>query len=336
MNQLRRLVLFLALVLATICPGVFGEQIPLRVHFLDVGQADCILIQTPNERNMLIDAGNNGDQEIILSYLERAEIKQLAVVVGTHPHEDHIGSMDTVINRFPVERVYLPKVTTTTETFASLLSALKQKGLSVKTAKAGVNIELDPALSIEFIAPNGGAYEELNDYSAVIKLTYKQVSFLFTGDAGVCSEREMMAKGTDLRVDLLKVGHHGSNTSTSRLFLEKVNPKHAVISVGAGNRYGHPDQEVINRLYRQQVEVHSTDEEGTIIAVSDGERIKIIPGSSRLCSVSPEETVVYITKSGRKYHQLGCRFLQKGSIPISLTKAQKSGYSPCGVCRPPQ
>lgn len=336
MSLLRRLVLALALVIASFCPEAYGDQYPLRVHFLDVGQADCILIQTPNQRSMLIDAGNNGDEELILSYLERGKIKELAVVVGTHPHEDHIGSMDAVINHFTVGRIYLPPVTTTTETFASLLSAIKGKGLSVNTAKAGVEIDLDPALSVKVIAPHGGSYDELNDYSVVIKLTYKRVSFLFTGDAEACSERRMVGEGTDLRADLLKVGHHGGATSTSRQFLAKVEPRYAVISVGAGNRYGHPDHKILDRLSRFQVEVHRTDEEGTILAVSDGESIKIMSASAAACSVAPDEIIVYITKSGGKYHQWGCGFLQNSSIPRSLQQAKKDGYTPCSACRPPQ
>lgn len=336
MSLLRRLALVLALVIASVCPATYGVQYPLRVHFLDVGQADCILIQTPNQRSMLIDAGNNGDEKFILSYLAQEKITELAVVVGTHPHEDYIGSMDAVINRFPVGRIYLPPVTTTTETFASLLSTIKRKGLNINTAKAGVEIDLDPALSVKIVAPHSGPYEELNDYSVVIKLTYNKVSFLFTGDAEASSERRMVAEGTDLQADLLKVGHHGGATSTSRQFLAKVKPRYAVISVGAGNKYGHPDREVLNRLSLSNVEVHRTDVEGTILAVSDGESIKIIPGKPTPCSVASDEIIVYITKSGRKYHQWGCRFLQNSAIPSSLLQVKKEGYTPCSACRPPQ
>ena len=336
MSLLRRLVLILALVIASFCPEASGDHYPLSVHFLDVGQADCILIQTPNQRSMLIDAGNNGDEEFVLSYLAQENIEELAVVVGTHPHEDHIGSMDAVIDRFSVGRIYLPPVVTTTETFASLLSAIKRKGLNINTAKAGVEIDLDPALSVKIVAPHSGPYEDLNDYSVVIKLTYNRVSFLFTGDAEASSERRMVTEGTDLQADLLKVGHHGSTTSTSKQFLARVKPKYAVISVGTGNRYGHPDREIINRLSRFQVEVHRTDEEGTILAVSDGESIKIIPGKPAPRSVVSDEIIVYITKSGRKYHQWGCGFLQNSAIPRTLQQAKKEGYMPCSACRPPQ
>ena len=143
-----------------------------------------------------------------------------------------------------------------------------------------MEIDLDPALSVKIVAPHSGPYEDLNDYSVVIKLTYNRVSFLFTGDAEASSERRMVTEGTDLQADLLKVGHHGSTTSTSKQFLARVKPKYAVISVGTGNRYGHPDREIINRLSRFQVEC-TERMKGTILAVSDGESIKIIPGNGR-------------------------------------------------------
>jgi len=337
MNPLRRLILILALVLAIFGAVVYAAAQPqLTVHFLDVGQADSILIQTPNGENMLIDAGNNGDEDFILSYLERLHINRLAVVVGTHPHEDHIGSMDAVIEGFEIGRVYLPKVTTTTRTFASLLAAIKDKGLRITTAKAGMSIELDSALSVEILAPTNESYEELNDYSVVVKLTYDRVAFLFTGDAETSSENAMLVQGTDLQADLIKIAHHGSDTSTSRQFLARVNPKFAVISVGVDNRYAHPGRETLLRLNESEVEVYRTDLLGTIIAVSDGKTIEINQEPVALEKYSPSQTIVYITQTGSKYHQAGCRFLGKSRILIPLSEAKQKGYTPCGVCHPPQ
>lgn len=251
-----------------------SESVPaLKVHFLDVGQADCILIQSPSGYNALIDAGNNADADFITSYLDNLNIKRLDAVIGTHPHEDHIGSLDTVIRRYDIGQVYMPKVTTTTKTFEDVLLAIQEKSLTINTAKAGVSINLDPKVHAQFMAPNSNYYDDLNDYSAVLKLKYGTISFLFTGDAEIISENEMLAAGHNLSADVLKVGHHGSDSSTTEAFLKKVSPKYAVISVGAGNSYGHPAPIILDRLKTYNVEIFRTDQHGTIIATSDGETI---------------------------------------------------------------
>lgn len=201
-------------------------------------------------------------------------IDTIDAVVGTHPHEDHIGGLDAVINSFNIGKIYMPKVSHTTKTFEDVLNAIDNKGLKVTTAFAGTNIEVDPDLKIEILAPNSHTYDEINNYSAVVKLTYKNTSFLFTGDAESVSEQEMISKGYDLKADVLKVGHHGSATSTTAQFLKKVSPDYVVISVGKDNRYGHPDNLVLNRLKTFGVEIFRTDEYGTVIATSDGETIK--------------------------------------------------------------
>lgn len=247
---------------------------PLQVHFLDVGQAECILIKTPEQKVILIDAGKNVHEDTVVSYIKSQGINTIDVVVGTHPHEDHIGGLDAVINSFNINKVFMPKVSHTTKTFEDVLNAIKNKDLKVTTAFAGTNIEVDTSLKIEILAPNSDSYDNINNYSAVIKLTYNNTSFLFTGDAESISEQEMTSKGYDLKADVLKVGHHGSATSTTALFLKKVDAKYAIISVGKDNSYGHPDNLVLNRLKTFGVEVFRTDEVGTIIAISDGETIK--------------------------------------------------------------
>ena len=245
----------------------------LKVHYLDVGQADCILIQTPSKKNMLIDAGNNEDSATILSYLKALNIKKIDILIGTHPHEDHIGSMDTVIKSFDIGAIYMPKVSTTTKTFEDVLLAIKAKGLKVTTATAGIKIEIDPKLRIEMLAPNSSKYDDLNNYSAAIKVIYGKTSFLFDGDAEDISEKEMLAKNYDLKADVLKIGHHGSNSSTTPAFLKAVSPKYAIISVGKGNDYGHPTKATIDKLASAKVQVYRTDLNGTIIATSNGDTI---------------------------------------------------------------
>lgn len=160
----------------------------MKVHFLDVGQADCILIQE-GKNFALIDAGNNADAPQIISYLKNQKVSRLNLVVGTHPHEDHIGSLDAVINAFQIDKVVMPKVTTTTKTFLDVLSAIKNKGLKITSPKPGDVYQLGQA-KLTVLAPNNSHYDNLNDYSVVIKLNYGNTSFLFTGDAGAVSETE--------------------------------------------------------------------------------------------------------------------------------------------------
>lgn len=246
----------------------------LTVHFIDVGQADSILI-TMKDAAMLIDAGNNEDSQLVVDYIKDRGITALDYVVATHPHEDHIGGMDAVINAFEVKSIIMPRVESTTKTFEDVLEAISNKGLKVTPPVPGTKYPLGEA-EFTILAPNSEAYEDTNDYSVVIKLQYGATSFLFTGDAGFESEEEMLEKGYDLRADLLKVAHHGSRYSTSMEFLEAVQPKIAVISVGEDNDYGHPAPETLQRLRQAGAEIYRTDESGTIIATSDGKAIEML------------------------------------------------------------
>lgn len=247
----------------------------LKVHFIDVGQADCILVQMPNDQNMLIDAGNNNDGNTVVNYLRKSGVHKIDYFIGTHPHADHIGGMDTVIKNFNTGKVYMPKVTNNTKTYEDVLKAIQVKGLTITPAKAGLQIVNNDGLSAVMLAPNATAYKDLNDYSAVIKVSFDQVSFLFTGDAQEQSELEMLASSRVVspRADVLKVGHHGSNSSTTPGFLRAVNPKYAVISVGAGNDYGHPHQKILQRL--NGVKIYRTDLDGTIVFTTNGKDINV-------------------------------------------------------------
>lgn len=247
----------------------------LRIHFIDVGQADSILIQTPQGKNILVDAGNNDDGPLVTGYLAKLGVKKLEAVVGTHPHEDHIGGLDEVIMKLPVKKVYLPKKTANTKAFEDLLLAVKAMQLKVTTAKAGVKVALDSAVKAEFLAPNSDTYEDLNEYSGVLKITYGKTSFLLTGDAESVSEKEMLEKGCDLKANLLKVGHHGSRSASKESFLTAVAPQVAIISVGKGNDYRHPHTQVLKRLKKLNVQVYRTDELGTIVVTSDGKKLAI-------------------------------------------------------------
>lgn len=246
----------------------------LSVHYIDVGQADCIYIKAPGGKVMLIDAGNNGDSDTIIKYLKNQGVSKIDILVGTHPHEDHIGSMSEVIDTFDIGKFYMPKVTTTTKTYKDVINSAKSKNLSIDTASKGIILDLGQEVQAKMLAPVSSKYDELNDYSAVIKLVYKNTSFLFTGDAGEVSEKEMIKNKEDLSATVLKVGHHGSSTSTTSEFLNLVNPKYAVISVGKVNDYGHPAASTVNRLEKKGIKIFRTDESGTIIAASDGNNVK--------------------------------------------------------------
>ncbi|NLB18954.1 MAG: MBL fold metallo-hydrolase [Syntrophomonadaceae bacterium] len=247
----------------------------LVVHFLDVGQADSILIELPNQEIMLIDAGNNDDGPMVEAYLTELGISTIHYLIGTHPHEDHIGGLDDIIKSFDIGTVYMPRVAHTTGTYQDVLQAIKDKGLKVKSARANLSIIDTSDLQIQMIAPVSSEYNDLNQYSAVIKISYYDQSFLFAGDAGWESEQEMMDSGMNLQADVIKVGHHGSRYSTSADFLQAVGPELAVITCGAGNDYNHPHRQTITRLSQADVQVLRTDQRGTIIISSDGKDLQV-------------------------------------------------------------
>lgn len=285
----------------------------LKVHFLDVGQADSILLQLPNNETMLIDAGNNTDGDMVVNYIRSQGLKKLDYLIGTHPHEDHIGGLDDVIKSLKIGQIYMPNVTHTTKTFEDVLLAVKSKNKKITSAKAGVTIIDEPECQAYFLSPAHDNYEELNYWSAVIKLDYKNTSFLFMGDAEEINEFEILARSSiQPFANVLKVGHHGSHSSTTEPFLTAVNPDYAVISVGQGNNYGHPSPIVLNCLQEHDIKVYRTDKQGTIIATSDGENIQFdtdpikpkIPSSENTSSVQIigvdlQDEIVLIKNTGQ-------------------------------------
>ncbi|MGG3278773.1 ComEC/Rec2 family competence protein [Paenibacillus solani] len=245
----------------------------LQVFYLDVGQGDSTLIRTPKGQHILIDGGDNHKGDVVVGYLKQLGVKSLDAIIATHPDADHIGGLDTVIDAIPVKSVYAPRVSHTTNTYKDFLLAVKNSGLKIKTAKAGLILPLD-GITAEFVAPVAEYGKDLNAWSAVLRVQHGNTSFLFTGDAESKSEADMLKNPKLLKADVLKVGHHGSDTSTSQKFLDAVNPKYAVISAGKDNKYGHPKAAIINRLKRAKVTVYRTDTQGTITAISDGKNIK--------------------------------------------------------------
>lgn len=245
----------------------------MLVHYIDVGQGDCILIQV-NNKNLLIDSGPKSDKKQCLNYLSSLKIDKLDYVIATHPHEDHIGNMADVINDYNILAFYAPKVTSTTKTFEKMVEALKANNLKINVIKKGTNsIDLGENTKVTVFSPTKDSDDNLNNYSPVIKIEYGNTSFLFTGDAEKGVENEILANNENLSADVLKVGHHGSSTSTSEPFLKKINPSIGVISVGQDNTYNHPNEDTIKRLTDNKVTVYRTDKDGTVIISSDGSTI---------------------------------------------------------------
>lgn len=277
-------------------------------------------------------------------------------MIATHSHEDHIGSLDTVIKTFDIGQVVMPKESSNTQTFRDVMTAIANKGLKPIEAKAGVKLDMGWELYAELLAPNSSGYDDINDYSAVLRIVYGKNSFLFTGDAETQSESEMLRLGSQLKVDVFKVGHHGSKTSSTAAFLKLVGPKYAVISVGKGNSYGHPTGEALDRLGSVGATIYRTDESGTIVCESDGETITFktlgssiqprapssVPAAAVIpAAVAPSQSnnqgvTVYGTATGAKYHADGCRYLAKSKVPMTLGAAKSNGLTPCSICNPPQ
>ncbi|PKG24396.1 ComEC/Rec2 family competence protein [Niallia nealsonii] len=244
----------------------------LTIHFIDVGQGDSIYIQTPNGDNIIIDGGNKDGSDVV-SYLKKQKVKNIAVLISTHPDADHVGGLDEVLESFNVKSVYAPKVSHTTQAYKDFLNAVKKEGLKIKTAQKGVKLSLK-GVTATFVAPvKTYSKSDLNDWSAVLRLVYNKKSFLFTGDAEFKSETDMIKSKETLKADVIKVGHHGAKTSTSAEFLKAVKPTYSVISVGKKNSYGHPTSDTLKRLKNSKVKVFRTDKQGTIIATSDGKTI---------------------------------------------------------------
>ena len=242
----------------------------LTVHFIDVGQADCALLECAG-KFMLIDGGNVADSSLVVSYLQKVGVEQLEAVICSHAHEDHVGGLPGVLAVFPTKAVYAPTNTYSSKCFDDFLYYTDQQRLSVTIPSPGDHIALGDA-TVTVLGPTK-SYPDPNNTSLILRVDFGDTRFLFTGDMETVAENDLLDAGADVKADVLKVGHHGSNTSTGYRFLREVDPEFAVISVGKNNTYGHPHEEPMSRLHDAEVTVYRTDKMGTVLAVSDGKSI---------------------------------------------------------------
>ena len=249
----------------------------LQFHFIDVGQGDSSLIITPKGKTILIDAGDEAHAKKVLSYVREQGIEKLDLVIATHPDADHIGGMDKVIKNFDIDVFAMPDVSAKTNQYKQIQRELKAKKMKTTRLYQGDEVQIDDDIDFEILSPvKGKKYDDTNEYSIVAKIVYKDTSFILMGDATMENEVDIINNVLDIDIDVLKLGHHGSSTSSSDYFITKTSPKIAIISCGKNNKYGHPHQEVMRVLKKHGVTPYRTDEMGDIVITSDGKEIKYI------------------------------------------------------------
>lgn len=244
----------------------------LEVHFIDVGQGDCILVLCDGHA-MLIDAGDNSKGTTVQFYLQKRGIETLDYVVGTHPHADHIGGLDVIITKFDCGKIIMPEYATDKKTYRDVIDAMEYRSYEKTVPQVGDTYTLGGAEFTIVASPQFESNKEINNYSIGIHLTHGNNTFLFMGDAEKEEETEVLNSGMNIQSNTLKISHHGSHTSTSSEFLDEVNPDYAVISCAENNDYGYPHAEILIRLRKAGIKVFRTDEQGSIIATSDGRQI---------------------------------------------------------------
>lgn len=320
----------------------------LQVHFIDVGQGDSTLITCGGEA-MLIDAGDNDQGTKVQDYLTAQGITRLKYMIGTHPDADHIGGMDVVIYKFDCDTIIMPDESKNTATYRDVIDTMKNRRYTNTLPSVGAVYTLGDA-EFTILSPSHG-YDNSNNNSVVILLTHGENSFLLTGDAQEPAEADILAAGLSVKADVYKAGHHGSSTSSSQAFLEAVSPTFAVISCGEDNSYGHPHAEVLNSFRMKGIQVFRTDEQGTILATSDGKTItwNCSPTESWLSGngthiaelPDPDAVNTYVCNTGTmKFHKPDCSsakdMKEENRLEIQTTRTEliKQGYEPCKGCKP--
>lgn len=344
-------------------PDTSKPEGTLEVHYIDVGQGDATLIKCGSHA-MLIDGGNNNKGTTVQLYLKKQGVESLDYIIGTHPDADHIGGLDVIVYKYNCDTVIMPDYEKDTKTYQELVDVIHDKNMKITYPVVGEQYALGEA-KFTIIAPNSNSYGgNANDYSVAILLEYGKNRFLFTGDAEEASEAEMLTNGIDISADVYKVAHHGSRSASTQEFLNAVHPKYAVISCGEGNSYGHPHAEVLNRLRSMGVEVFRTDEQGSIIASSDGENITWNcsatdswqsgeqtesdrensedenSGNAISDAVTSEQTTYVLNTNTKKFHRETCSSVSQikeenfQKVQMNREELEQSGYSPCKNCNP--
>ena len=273
LNMLMAFVMSFGISGSNVNPSDIPENSNFEVHFIDVGQADSALIECDGE-TMMIDGGNVADSNVVAAYLKKEDVTELNYVVCSHAHEDHVGGLSGALSVTKADNIYAPKTEANTKAYKNFKKKAEEQNVEIKHPNVGDEIQLGSSM-VEFLGPVDENGKDLNSTSIVLKITYGNTSFLFTGDAESDEEEEILNSGADLKSTVLKVGHHGSRTSTSYPFLREVMPQYAVISVEKGNSYGHPNEETLSKLSDAGVEVYRTDESCDIVMTSDGNSISI-------------------------------------------------------------
>lgn len=331
----------------------------LKVHFVDVGQGDATLVQYGNSYS-LIDTGKESNYLDLKDYLKKIGVKKISSLILTHPDSDHIGGADLVIRDYNVKTVYMTGKRAKTREYYEVLNAADNFNAKIKKVTKSDKISFGK-LKGDVLSADAKA-DDSNDSSIIILLKNKKNSFLFTGDASAKLENTITEE-YDTNIDVLKVSHHGSGYSSAALFLKKASPKISVISVGKNNSYGHPEKYALKRIKKFSDKVYRTDENGTVVVTSNGDKLKVSTmgantnkssktstkssstskssssssnsakySSTTTSSSTTSSTTVYITNTGSKYHEAGCRYLSSSKISISLTDAKNKGYTPCSFC----
>jgi len=254
-------------------PNLVLEHNEIAVSFIDVGQGDSVLIRSANHA-VLIDGGEHAQRNTVLNYLRDAGVRRLDYVIATHPHSDHIGGLVAVMSQLEVGRVVMPDVMHNTVTFERFLETIEAQNIPLTIPNPGDVLQAG-IITLNILGPPNPPGTDINNACVIVRLVHGRTSVLFTGDAEEPQERWLLESGQTLSSSVLHVGHHGSRTSTTEAFLHAVNPRAAVISVGANNRYGHPHREVVDRLNSRNIIVYRTDQFGTVRMVTNGEDIII-------------------------------------------------------------
>lgn len=329
-----------------------GASVPddsaFAVHFIDVGQADAALVLCDG-KSMLIDGGNAEDSNLIYSYLQKHGITHLDYVVCTHAHEDHVGGLSGALTYATVGTVLSPVTEASTKVFQNFVSKVEARGKSITVPQAGDRFALGSA-TVTVVGPVK-SYSDINDTSIVLRVVYGELSFLFTGDMESGAEADLIDSGAVLSSTVLKVGHHGSDTSSSYRFIKAVAPQYGVISVGTDNKYGHPNEEILSRYRDADVKLYRTDMQGDIICSSnDGKTLTFTTAKNSDAITNP--TIGTESGSGdnggteyqyvgnlesKKFHSVSCSKIpgeQNAIWFLTREEAIEAGYIPCGICDP--